>query len=297
MSGKETGGSIKIFRPSPEGARILILNLLHITAGALLIAFSLNTILIPYGLLAGGVTGLALILFYLFKIPVFLSILLLNIPIFWWGAREINRSFFFYSLTGTVALSVLQPATYGYINPLQLDMLLAAVFGGALSGVGFGLIFRGHGSTGGTDIVSVVMRKKKGLGIGEVTFYSNLIVIIISLFFFPLNIGLYTIISIFVTGKMIDVIITGLNVSKSVFIISNKSSEISLRIIGELHRGVTHLAGEGAFTRHQKTIINCVINRFELAKLKKIVAETDPDAFMYISDASEVLGRGFSRTK
>ncbi len=296
MSGKEPGGN-KVYFPSPEGTRILLINLLYITAGALLISFSLNTILIPYGLLAGGITGLSLIIFYLFKIPVFISVLVLNIPVFWWGAREISRSFFFYSLAGTVALSVLQPATYGYIPPFRLDMVLAAVFGGALSGAGFGLIFRGHGSTGGTDIIAVVMRKKKGLGIGEVTFYSNLLVIIISLFFFPLNIGLYTIISIFITGKLIDVIITGLNVSKAVFIVSNKSSEISLRIIGELHRGVTHLAGEGAFTHHEKTIINCVINRFELARLKNIVAETDPDAFMYISDASEVLGRGFSRSR
>ncbi|MDD4335409.1 MAG: YitT family protein [Desulfotomaculaceae bacterium] len=296
MSGKEPG-SKKVYIPSVEGTRILILNLLYIAAGALLISFSLNTILIPYGLLAGGITGLSLILFYLFKIPVFIGILALNIPVFWWGAREISRSFFFYSLAGTVTLSVLQPATYGYVQPFQLDMLLAAVFGGALTGFGFGLIFRGQGSTGGTDIISVVMRKKRNLGIGEVSFYANLFVIIISLFFFPLNIGLYTIISIFFTGKMIDVIITGLNVSKSVFIVANKSSEISVRIIGELHRGVTHLRGEGAFTHHEKIILNCVINRFELARLKKIVTETDPDAFMYISDASEVLGRGFSRLK
>jgi uncharacterized membrane-anchored protein YitT (DUF2179 family) len=296
MSGKGPGSS-KVYLPSPESARILIINLLLITAGAMLIAISLNTILIPYGLLAGGITGLSLILFYLFKIPVFLGILVLNIPIFWWGSKEINRSFFFYSLIGTAALSILQPVTYGYIQYPRLDMILAAIFGGALSGVGFGLIFRGHGSTGGTDIISVVLRKKKSLGIGEVSFYSNLLVIIISLFFFPLNIGLYTIISIFVTGKMIDVIITGINVSKSVFIVSNHSPVISDRIIRELHRGVTHFIGEGAFTHREKTIINCVLNRFELARLKKIVMETDPDAFMYISDASEVLGRGFSRSK
>ncbi|MDD2553436.1 MAG: YitT family protein [Desulfotomaculaceae bacterium] len=296
MSGKEPG-SIKKYFPAPENAKIIMLNLIFITAGALLIALSLNTILIPYGLLAGGITGLSLIFFYLFKIPIFLSILVLNIPVFWWGAREISRSFFFYSLAGTVALSILQPATYGYIQPFQLDMVLAAIFGGVLSGAGFGLVFRGNSSTGGTDIIAVVLRKKKGLGIGEVSFYANLLVIIISLFFFPLNIGLYTIISIFVTGKMIDVIITGLNVSKSAFIVSNKSSEISVRIIAELHRGITYLTGKGAFTHDEKTVINCVINRFEMARLKNIVAETDPDAFMYISDTSEVLGWGFSRSK
>lgn len=295
MSGK--GSGLKAYFPSRADTRILIANLLFIIAGALIVAVSLNAVLIPYGLLAGGVTGLALILFYLFKIPVFISILVLNIPIFWWGAREINRSFFFYSLAGTIALSVLQPATYGYIQGPQIDMILAAIFGGALSGVGFGLVFKGHGSTGGTDIISIVLRKKKGLGVGEVSFYANLVVIIISLFFFPINIGLYTIISIFVAGKMIDVIITGLNASKSVFIVSNQSSVISARIINELHRGVTHFAGVGAFTQLEKTVLNCVINRFELARLKRIVTKTDPEAFMYIFDASEVLGRGFTRSK
>lgn len=288
---------IKAYLPSAGAARTSAMNLLTITAGALLVAVSLNALLIPYGLLAGGVSGLALFLFYLFKIPVFLSILLLNVPIFWWGAREINRQFFFYSLWGTLALTALLPATHGLIPVPQVDLILAAIFGGAVSGTGFGLVFRGHGSTGGTDIIAVILRKKKNLGIGEVGFYANLLVIALSLVFFPLNIGLYTIISMFMAGKMIDLVITGLNTNKSVIIISDKSYQIGNRIIHELHRGVTYLAGTGAFTREEKAVVNCVANRFELARLKSIVAETDPNAFMYISDASEVLGKGFSREK
>lgn len=289
--------SIKNHFPSAEALKSLIINLLFILAGTSLVALSLNSVYIPYGLLAGGVTGLALVLFHLFKIPVFLSILLLNIPVFWWGAKEINRSFLFYSLAGTIALSALQPATQAYVPQPQVDMILAAIYGGAISGAGFGLVFRGQGSTGGTDIVAVILRKKKNLGIGEVTFYSNLLVITISLLFFPLNTGLYTIISMFVTGKIIDVVITGLNTSKSVIIVSNQSSQIGGRIINELHRGVTYFAGAGAFTQKEKTIVNCVVHRFELARLKSIVTDVDADAFMYISDASEVLGRGFSRSK
>lgn len=283
--------------PAAEVTRAMAANLLTITAGALLMAISLNALLIPHGLLSGGVTGLALILLYLFKVPVFLSILILNIPIFWWGAREINVQFLFYSLAGTLALTILLPATHGLIPTPQIDLILVAVFGGALSGTGLGLVFRGHGSTGGTDIIAVILRKKKSLGIGEVGFYSNLIIITISLLFFPLNIGLYTIISMFVAGKMTDVVITGPNTSKSVIIISKDPFQIGNRIINELHRGVTFFAGIGAFTHEERTVVNCVANKFELARLKTIVTESDPNAFMYISDASEVLGKGFNREK
>ena len=273
------------------------INLLQIIAGSLLVAVSLNILLIPHGLLSGGVAGLALAFLYLFKIPVYSSILLLNIPIFWWGAREINRQFLLYSLAGTLALTIFQATTYNLIEPLPVDLFLASIFGGGLSGVGLGLVFRGHGSTGGTDIIAVILKKKKNMSIGEVGFYANLLVITISLAFFPLDIVLYTVISMFVAGKMIDVTITGFNLNKSVMIISNMSEEIGGRIINEMHRGVTYFSGWGAFTRENKTIINCVANRFELAKLKHIISETDPNAFVYISDASEVLGKGFTRKK
>jgi len=288
---------LKARLPPAEAAGTVALNLLTVTAGALLVAVSLNTLLITYGLLAGGVSGLALILFYLFKIPVFLSILILNIPIFWWGAREINRQFFLYSLWGTLALAALLPATHGLIPFPRVDMILAAIFGGAISGAGFGLVFRGNGSTGGADIIAVILRKKKNMGIGEVGFYSNLMVITLSLLFFPVNIVMYTVVSMFMAGKLTDVVIAGLNTNKSVIIVSDKPHQIGDRIINELHRGVTYLAGIGAFTREEKTVVNCVANRFELSRLKNIVTETDPGAFMYIYDASEVLGKGFSIKK
>lgn len=297
LEGRNLDQLLKARLPSAEAARSAAVNILTVVAGAFLIAVSLNTLLIPYGLLSGGVTGLALILFYLFKIPVFLSILLLNIPIFWWGAREINREFLLYSLTGTLALTALLPATHGLVLIPKIDLILVAIFGGALSGTGLGLVFRGHGSTGGTDIIAVILRKKKNLGIGEVGFYSNLLIIAISLMFFSLNTGLYTIISMFVAGKMTDVVITGLNTNKSVIVVSSKSLQIGNRIINEMHRGVTYFAGIGAFTREEKAVVNCVANRFEVARLKSIVAETDPNAFMYISDASEVLGKGFTRDR
>ncbi|MDD2443295.1 MAG: YitT family protein [Desulfotomaculaceae bacterium] len=281
--------------PPKKAIKKVIINLFLIALGSLIVAVSINAVLIPFGLLAGGVSGIALVIFYLFKIPVYLSILIMNIPIFWWGAREISRQFLFYSLAGTFALSAMLPATYGLIPAPQIDPILAAIFGGALNGVGLGLVFRSHGSTGGSDIIAVILKKKKDLGIGEVVFYSNMIVIIISLAFFPLNTGLYSILTMFMAGKLTDVVLTGLNTNKSVIIISKHYAPICSRIINELNRGVTYHTGIGAFTQEKRTIVNCVVNRFELAKLKFIVTEIDPEAFMYVSDASEVLGKGFTR--
>ena len=165
------GHSLKGRLPGANAARAAALNLLIIGTGAFLAAVSLNVFLIPYGLLTGGVAGLALVIFYTLKVPVFATILLMNIPIFWWGAREINRQFLWYSIAGTLALTALLPATQNLVTPPRVDLILAAVFGGAMNGLGYGLVFRGHGSTGGTDIIAVILRKKKNMGIGEVGFY------------------------------------------------------------------------------------------------------------------------------
>lgn len=290
-----TTGWWRRFGLDRNGLKRVSLDLALTGAGALITAISINTFIIPYHLLSGGVTGLAIILNYLFHVPVSLMILLINIPIFWWGYREINRRFLLYSLAGTFALSALLAITKDSIQVPRVDMILAAIFGGALGGAGLGLIFRAGGSTGGADIVAVVLKKRKNLGLGEVSFYANLLVITVSLLFFPVNTALYTMISMFVLGKTVDSVITGLNTNKSVIIISERAAAISEQIIRELHRGVTFFAGHGAYSNTQKTVINCVISRFELARLKNIVVNIDPGAFMYVSDASEVLGKGFAR--
>lgn len=272
-----------------------LLNFSLILSGTLIVAISINTFIIPYGLLSGGISGLAILLHYLAGVPVSAAIFLMNIPIFWWGAREINRQFLLYSLLGTASLTLFIQITTGLFPVPKVDLVLAAIFGGVLSGTGLGLVFRGHGSTGGTDIIAMVLRKKKSLGIGEVAFYANMIVIALSLSFFPVNIGLYTIVSMFVASKVTDSVMVGLNTKKSVIIVSDHSIIIGERIINDLHRGVTYFSGTGAYTKANKAVVNCVVNRFEIARLKTLVEGIDPNAFMYISDASEVLGKGFSR--
>ncbi|MTI85196.1 MAG: YitT family protein [Firmicutes bacterium] len=268
-----------------------------IIAGCFLVATSLNTLIIPHKLLTGGVAGLALVIHYTLHIAVFLSIILINLPVFWWGSRAVNRLFLIYSLLGTVVLTVFLPLTRNMLPVPNMDILLAAISGGALTGAGFGLVFRGRGSTGGVDIIAMILHRNRNLGVGEVLFYSNFLIILLSLAFFPLQLTLYSIISIFVSGRVTDAVIVGMNTSKAVIIISDRSEELANRIMSELHRGVTFLTGQGAYTHESKMVINCVVNRFEIARLKAIVSGVDDKAFMYISDASEVLGEGFSKSK
>ena len=260
-------------------------------------SLSLNMLIIPYHLLTGGITGISIIMNYLVKTPVAWMILLLNIPIFVWGYREINRTFLIYSLIGTFVLSIMINITKNLMPVPQLDLILVSIFGGAINGAGFGLIFRGNGSTGGTDIIAIVLRKRKNLGLGEFTFYFNLIIISVSLLFFSVNVGLYTIISMYVASNVMDTVITGVNTKKSVIIISDRPTQIGDCIINELHRGVTYFVAQGAYSKKDKTVVNSVINRFELGHMKDIVTKVDPGAFVYISDASEVLGQGFTTEK
>lgn len=278
--------------PWPTIKRTLM-ELLGIFFGNFISVCGLNILVIPYHLLSGGVTGIALIGQYLIKIPVFYGILALNVPIFLWGLKELKARTMFYSLFGIISMSVLLPLTKPYLPTPKVDLLLAAIFGGVLGGIGGGIVFRSNGTAGGTDIIALILKKKLGLSLGEVGFYSNLLVIVISMFFFNLEIALYTLISMYVSGKICDQVVDGLKLNKSITIISNQSQLIADRILSELNRGVTFLSGEGAYSKERKQVINCVVSHFELVKVKEIVQEADANAFMYVTESKEVLGKGF----
>ena len=265
-----------------------------IAVGSVLIAIALNAFIIPYGLLSGGVSGLALIGNYLYQYPVYLGIFLLNIPIFIWGIKELDWKLILCSAVGTAVLIIFLPLSEPYIPVPELDIFLASVFSGIIGGFGSGVIIKFGASAGGSDIVAIIMRKKKNISVGATTFGCNMAVLALSLFFFDLKIALYTAISMWVKGKVINSVIEGFNRNKSVTIISNKSQEIAERIIKEMSRGVTFLEGHGAYTGESKRLINCVIGHYELAKLKELVLETDKDAFIFVTETVEVMGRGFT---
>ncbi len=275
-----------------------IVKLLTIMAGAVIMAFTYNTLIIPNGLLSGGVSGIALIGAYLLHIPLYIGILVLNIPIFLLGLKELDWKFILYSLLGTAAMVVALPLTKPYIPVPNLDhdLFLAAVFSGVIGGIGEGIILKAGASTGGTDITSIIARKKWNISVGAFSFYCNLAIILVSLFFFDPRIALYTVVSMWVNGKATDLVIDGLNNNKSVTIISEESAAIAGRIMNEVSRGVTFLEGQGAYSGDPKKVITCVVNHYEIPKVREIVMDVDPRAFMFVTETVEVVGN-FTRIK
>lgn len=268
-----------------------------ITIGAVLIAGAFNAFVIPYGLLSGGVSGLALMGNYLYGFPVYLGIFLLNIPIFLWGLRELEWKLILYSAIGTAVVIIALPLSMPYIQVPAIDLFLASVFSGVVGGIGGGIIFKLGASTGGTDIAAIIMKRKKNISVGATILYCNIAVLVLSLFFFDLKIALYTAISMWVGARITDSVIEGFNRNKSVTIISDRSGEIAERIMKEIDRGVTYMEGRGAYTGETKRLINCVVGHYEIAKLKEIVLEVDKNAFIFITETVEVMGKGFTHIK
>lgn len=270
--------------------------LLIIIIGGLLGSIAFNALIIPYGLLSGGVSGLALIITYLFpSVPLYFIILILNIPIFIWGFRELDKKLIFYSLIGMSTFAFALPITRPYIVVPDVDVFLAAIFSGILVGMSSGIIIKFGGSSGGTDVLSLILKKNKNYSIGTVSFIFNAVVISLSIFFFPLKVALYTLISVWVIGQTVNFILEGLTKNKAVTIITSKREAISFYIMNDLNRGATVLNALGGFSRQEKTVINCVLNNYEFARLRNEIKNIDPDAFMYVSDAVAVAGGGFNR--
>jgi uncharacterized membrane-anchored protein YitT (DUF2179 family) len=274
----------------------LIIKLLTILAGAVIMAYSYNALVIPNGLLSGGVAGIALIGNYLLHIPFYIGVLVLNIPVFLFGLKELDWKFILYSLLGTVAMAIALPLTKPFtpVPNLGHDLFLAGVFSGVIGGIGGGIILKAGASTGGTDITSIIAKKRWNISVGAFSFYCNLVIILASLFFFDPKIALYTIVSMWVNGKTTDRVIDGLDNNKSVTIISEQSAAIAVRILNEVSRGVTFLEGQGAYSGDPKKVITCVVNHYEIPKVKEIVLDADPRAFMFVTDTVEVSGQGFT---
>jgi len=266
-----------------------ILDIFLITLGSVFIALSFNVYIIPNNLVSGGVGGLAIITNHLTGWSVGLLILLYNIPIMIWARKSLNTRFIIY----TIIAVAIQSIFLNYITPKPYtnDVLLASIFGGILVGVGGGIIIRQYGSSGGVDVIAIVLRKKLGISIGTVSSIANLIVISLAALIFGLEPAMYTIISLLVMGLAIDLVQEGLNKKHTAMIVSNQSKEIKEAIMFQLNRGVTLMHGSGGFENTEKDIIFCVVNQFELARLKEMVTAIDSNAFMTFSETTEVLGR------
>ncbi len=266
-------------------------NLFLITAGSLLCAAAINGIIIPNQFLAGGVSGLSLFIHYLFPaVPVGVANFLLNIPLFVVGWLFVGRRFFLYSLAGmtifSAALLVKVP-----VFPIH-DALLKVLTAGIITGVGSGIILKSLGSGGGLDILSVILLKRFSIRIGTTVMGFNCALMLASLFRFNLEIVLYTLIYLFVTTQLVNLVVTGLNQRKAVMVISPKWREIAKEIMDTMQRGVTIVNGEGGYTGQEQRILYSVITFQELSRFKDMVRQHDPQAFLVVTETLEVMGKG-----
>ncbi|PRX35545.1 uncharacterized membrane-anchored protein YitT (DUF2179 family) [Orenia metallireducens] len=265
-----------------------------ITIGSIITAAGLVMFLIPNKIAAGGVSGLSTVIYYLFGLPVGMVSLAINIPLFIIGVKEMGAKFGIRTLYGIFLLSFGIDLLNPYLPVLTHDPLLASIYGGGVSGLGLGLVFRSKGTTGGTDLVAQLINKFTGISVGKSLMIIDFCVIALAGIVFNAEIALYAFIAMMITGKAIDIVQEGLKISKGTFIISDYSEEIRKNILEKMDRGVTILKGKGGFTEHNKDVLLCIISRSEVSDLKRIVHNIDENAFVIITEVHEVLGEGFN---
>jgi uncharacterized membrane-anchored protein YitT (DUF2179 family) len=255
--------------------------------------------LIPHHFVPGGVSGLAIIVNYFIELPVGAMIIVLNIPIFVFGLRTMGKKYVLKSLAGMLISSVMIDAFNQVLRiPSATDnKILASIYGGILLGIGLGIVFRGHASTGGSDIVGMVVSKYTGISIGFGIMITDFIIISASGFAFrQLEAPLYGYIVLFISTRVIDMILEGWNYSKLVIITSNRTVEIEKFILNTLERSGTALKSRSLYLNREGEIILTVIHRKQLAELRDYIKEIDPQAFVIINDTYDVLGKGFKST-
>ncbi len=267
-------------------------NDLLVVVGLLVAAAAYRMYLIPNRVVNGGFTGVGQLLNQATGISVGLVNIALNVPLFLISMKSIGLRFGVRSLIAMVLMSVL--IDHIPLPPATDDMLLASVYGGAISGIGFGLVLRGNATTGGTDMLaSLLHRLVPVIKVSYAIFVFDGLVIIASAFVFEAQAAMYGLISAFLCNVLIDLVLEGPNSAHSYFIISDKSEAIAEKIMREMDRGVTGLEAVGMYSQQHKQVLLCVVNRFEAMRLRRIIFEADPRAFVVANKAKEVLGEGF----
>lgn len=266
----------------------------QILFGCLVGAASYPWFLTPNHIAPGGITGIATVLNYLFQWPVGTVSLILNIPLFLIGYKAMGKSFVIRSLVATVLLSLF--IDFLPLKPMTDDPLLGSIFGGVLLGIGLGFVLKGGATTGGTDMAArVVHNHIPHLSVGLILFAIDCLVVILAGFQIEVKYALYAFICLYVSSKMIDVVMEGLTTEKACYISSLKWDNIRQALMEELGRGVTLISAKGGYRGEERPMVLCVVSAQELGRLKTIVRREDPTAFVYISDAHEVLGEGFRK--
>lgn len=279
-----------------EETKNMLIEVIETILGSFIMAAGTSLFLLPNEFSSGGFSGIATILYYTLKIPMGTTILFLNIPLFIIATFRIGKRFLVKSIIGTVCISVF----IDWLNTFEFvtnDKILACVYGGILSGVGTALILRAHSSTGGSDLLSMIIKSyNSGFKTGSlITIIDSIIILLNVIFLKKIQIGLYSAITIFFMFKVIDILFEGIYFTKLLFIISDKNEEISKLIARKVKRGVTGIYGKGMYTDSKKLILMCAIGRRDLSEVKAIVKKIDSKAFFIVTNSREVLGIGFKQ--
>lgn len=281
------------------GRKSGVRDLLFILIGTGLMAIAIRSIYDPIKLVTGGFSGLGIVVKTTTEqvlpggMPLWLTNAVLNVPLFLIGIRIKGMKFLKNSIIGTVSLSV-----WLYILPVfnlvSNDILLAVLFGGALMGVGIGLVFLGQGTTGGTDMAAALIQSRlRHYSIAQIMQIIDGMIVLIGAFVFGLNRALYAVIAIVIATKVTDSIIEGMKFAKAVYIITGSSEETANKIMTQLERGVTGIFAKGMYSNEEKNLLFCVVSKKQLVVLKELVYDINPDAFVIVNDVREVLGEGF----
>ena len=276
--------------------KTFLIEVLGTILGSFIMAFAVSFFLLPNELSSGGFSGIATIFYYKLKIPMGVTIASLNIPLFLIGGYKIGKTFFLKSVIGTLSLSIFIDIL-DIFKPLTNDKMLAAIYGGILTGMGTAIILKSHSSTGGSDLLTNIIKKYNNkIELGRVITIIDAVIVFLNVVILnKIEIGLYSAIAIYLMGLMIDVVFEGIFFSKLIFIISDKSEIIANEIQSKINRGITGLEGIGMYERKEKLVLMCAVGRRDIASIKKLVRNIDKNAFVIVTNSREVLGIGFKQ--
>lgn len=276
--------------------RATLTNYIGIAVGAIITAAGLDLFLIPNKIAAGGVSGLATVIYYVTNIPVGMIMLALNVPLFLFSVKQLGMRFGVNTLFGAVVLSFAIDIIARFTPVITQDIFLSTLYGGVVVGLGMGIVFKYHGTTAGTDLAAKLINKFTGVSVGQALLAVDFFVIATAgIVFNSFELAMYALISLFITSKVIDLVQEGRSDTKAFFIISDKPDEVAAAIMYDMERGVTFLQGRGGYTQARRDVLFCVVTSAELSTLKRIIHVTDPGAFVIVADTNEVLGEGFGR--
>ncbi|MFI5142585.1 MAG: YitT family protein [Thermoanaerobaculales bacterium] len=280
---------------APAGRAGIAFDYAQIVAGSLMVAVGTNLFFVPNNVVSGGVTGIAILAHHVFHTPVGIVVLVLNLPLLWLGWRFAGGLRFFVRTAVSVAvLSAGIDITAGLLHAPTHDRLLVICYGGLVDGLGMGLVFRGRGSTGGTDVLARLAHRYFGVGIGQALLAINVAIFGVAAFVFGAEAVMVALALAFVSARVLDLVQAGFSAARAALIISHRPDAVREAVLKRLGRGVTVLHGQGGYTGEERPVLYVVVAPHEVGRLKRLVAHVDPAAFVAITPAQEVLGEGFA---